>query len=108
MYLRCETMLVGTYIVIIMNIELSVFAFDGQPLSLAFNDSESKLHLEDGRIAFPNPIDSIVSLPEIPPYPEPLHEWYASAQVSETLQAFDRHLSQYWIKRVNELPESTL
>jgi dethiobiotin synthetase/adenosylmethionine--8-amino-7-oxononanoate aminotransferase len=64
---------------------------------------KSKLHSEGGRILFPNPSDSIVSLPEIPPYPEPLHEWYDSPQVSETLEAFDIHLSQFWTERIKEL-----
>lgn len=67
------------------------------------HDSESKLHSEGGRILFPNPSDSIVSLPEIPPYPEPLHEWYDSPQVTETLEAFDIHLSQFWTERIEEL-----
>ena len=37
---------------------------------------------------FDNPDASIVSLPALPPEPEPLMGWYESAEVSQVLQSF--------------------
>ena len=46
---------------------------------------------------FDNPDRSIVSLPELPPEPEPLKEWYESAEVSKVLESFVRdHLTTTW------------
>eukprot|EP00934_Nitzschia_sp_Nitz4_P006377 Nitzschia sp. Nitz4//scaffold79_size90958//417//1344//NITZ4_005005-RA/size90958-augustus-gene-0.165-mRNA-1//1//CDS//3329558189//6367//frame0 len=46
---------------------------------------------------FQNPDASIISLPELPPEPEPLMEWYASPEVSETLGSFvNDHLLTAW------------
>lgn len=51
---------------------------------------------------FPDPDASIISLPEIPPYPEPLHEWYESTQVTETFASFDAFLAQAWADLVEK------
>lgn len=67
--------------------------------------SKHKLRSKEGRILFPDTNASIVSLPEIPPYPEPLHDWYESPQVTETLEGFDTFLAQSWTERVEELQE---
>ncbi|VEU36582.1 unnamed protein product [Pseudo-nitzschia multistriata] len=37
---------------------------------------------------FANPEKSIVSLPKLPPEPEPLDEWYASGQVKDQISSF--------------------
>jgi dethiobiotin synthetase/adenosylmethionine--8-amino-7-oxononanoate aminotransferase len=39
-------------------------------------------------ILFDDPEKSIVSLPKLPPEPEPLTEWYESTDVSTTLSSF--------------------
>lgn len=70
------------------------------------NYRQEKLRSTDGRVVFANPNESIISLPEIPPYPEPLHEWYESAQVTDTLRAFDEFLGNTWAEYVAELNES--
>ena len=49
---------------------------------------------------FRYPESSIVSLPELPPEPEPLDEWYASEEVEKRLEAFVKgHLRQTWQDR---------
>jgi hypothetical protein len=53
---------------------------------------------ENGRVLLENPEASIVSLPPLPAEPEPLHDWYASAQVEETLGAFNAFLEAEWKK----------
>ena len=69
------------------------------------SSSECKLCSSEGRVLFPDPNVSIVSLPVIPPYPEPLYHWYESPQVTETLEKLDDFLAQSWIERVEELQE---
>mmetsp|Transcript_56320 Transcript_56320/g.83728 ORF Transcript_56320/g.83728 Transcript_56320/m.83728 type:complete len:80 (-) Transcript_56320:452-691(-) len=41
-----------------------------------------------------NPDRSIVSLPALPPMPEPLYEWYDSPQVQETFASFHDMLGE--------------
>lgn len=49
---------------------------------------------------FSNPDASIVSLPALPPEPEPLTEWYESSQVQDSLHSFvHEHLTQAWDKQ---------
>jgi hypothetical protein len=43
-----------------------------------------------------NPEDAIISLPQLPPQPEPLGEWYASEQVNATLRGFQGYLTSSW------------
>jgi hypothetical protein len=46
---------------------------------------------------FRDPSSSIIALPELPPEPEPLFEWYESPEVSETLEGFVKnHLTKTW------------
>lgn len=68
-------------------------------------NSKFKLRCGDGRSLFSDSYASIISLPQIPPYPEPLHDWYESPQVSETFEGFDNFLSESWSKHVAELQE---
>jgi hypothetical protein len=42
---------------------------------------------------FSDPEVSIVSLPQLPPEPEPLDDWYQSAVVTERLEAFNEYLT---------------
>lgn len=42
---------------------------------------------------FSDPEAAIVSLPQLPPEPEPLDEWYQSAVVTERLEAFHEYLT---------------
>ena len=47
-----------------------------------------------------NPEKSILSLPALPPEPEPLTEWYESRRVQESLHSFVHgHLMQDWKNR---------
>jgi bifunctional dethiobiotin synthetase / adenosylmethionine---8-amino-7-oxononanoate aminotransferase len=62
-----------------------------------------KLRAGTGQALFRNPKASIVSLPELPPQDVPLHEWYDSAQVAETLESFDQHLEESWNERVEDV-----
>ena len=49
---------------------------------------------------FRYPESAIVSLPELPPEPEPLDEWYQSSEVETSLQSFvQTHLKQAWEDR---------
>ena len=57
---------------------------------------ETKLVSKNGNVLFEDPESSIVSLPPVPPMPEPLHSWYESAQVKETLQGFQETLRKKW------------
>ena len=57
---------------------------------------QEKLRSASGVLLFQDPIASIVSLPPIPPEPEPLHEWYDSAEVTETLGGFNTFLQDHW------------
>ncbi|CAJ1920833.1 unnamed protein product [Cylindrotheca closterium] len=55
----------------------------------------------DGRTAtstiFRYPESSIVSLPELPPEPEPLDDWYHSEETTKALESFVQvHLNQAW------------
>ena len=67
--------------------------------------SKFKLRCGNGRVLFSNVSASIISLPQIPPFPEPLQDWYESPQVSETLEGFDMFLNESWSKHVEELQE---
>lgn len=55
---------------------------------------EVKLTSASGSPLFENPERSIVSLPQLPPEPEPLHDWYASDQVVETLGEFNLEIGR--------------
>ena len=57
---------------------------------------QEKLQNVNGILLFDNPEAAIVSLPQIPPEPEPLNEWFNSYQVTETLGTFDRFLQDHW------------
>jgi dethiobiotin synthetase len=49
-----------------------------------------------GGLLFDNPDDSIISLPRLPPEPEPLNEWFASNDVKEPISSFvHNHLFLY-------------
>ncbi|KAI2511952.1 hypothetical protein MHU86_2468 [Fragilaria crotonensis] len=62
-----------------------------------------KLRSGSGRALFERLEHSIVSLPPLPPPSEPLDEWYASAQVSDTFAALNQHLEEAWTTRLEEL-----
>ncbi len=50
-------------------------------------------------LLFEDPDSSIISLPKLPPEPEPLMDWYESDEVSETLETFVKdHLTKTWQK----------
>ncbi|CAB9523947.1 Acetylornithine aminotransferase [Seminavis robusta] len=55
-----------------------------------------KLQSSQGHILFQDPSQSIISLPQLPPEPEPLHDWYASPEVVQTLNDFNSFLSDSW------------
>jgi len=57
---------------------------------------EVKLQSSSGKILFDNPEASIISLPMLPPEPEPLHDWYQSTEVVETLDKFNLFLQDSW------------
>lgn len=49
---------------------------------------------------FRYPESAIVSLPELPPEPEPLNDWYRSDEVTSTLESFVQgHLQKAWEDR---------
>jgi hypothetical protein len=49
---------------------------------------------------FQDPDRSIVSLPKLPPEPEPLTDWYDSKEVTTTLSSFVHdHLFLHWKSR---------
>jgi hypothetical protein len=50
---------------------------------------------------FSGPEVTIVSLPQLPPEPEPLDEWYQSAVVTERLEAFNEYLTVSWQSGTN-------
>ena len=62
-----------------------------------------KLRSGSGRALFERLEHSIVSLPPLPPPSQPLHEWYASAHVSDTFAAFNQSLEEAWTTRLEEL-----
>jgi dethiobiotin synthetase/adenosylmethionine--8-amino-7-oxononanoate aminotransferase len=62
-----------------------------------------KLRSGAGRALFADQEKSIVSLPELPPESEPLHDWYNLSQVSETFSALNEHLEDSWTNRTQEL-----
>ena len=45
-----------------------------------------------------DPNESILSLPPLPPEPEPLDGWYQSNEVEEKLEAFETRLEMLWRK----------
>lgn len=61
---------------------------------------KSKLLSSNGEVLFEDAKASVVALPQLPPEPEPLHEWYASAEVMNRLRDFDAFLSKHWEDRV--------
>jgi dethiobiotin synthetase len=53
-----------------------------------------------GGLLFDNPDKSIISLPKLPPEPEPLNEWFASNDVKEPISSFvHNHLFLYDIDK---------
>ena len=55
---------------------------------------------------FENPEASIISLPGLPPEPEPLTDWYESQEVQQKLASFiEDHLNQSWQDRVENLQD---
>lgn len=57
-----------------------------------------------GESLFPTPMQSIVSLPPIPSDPlEPLDEWFANDQVTETFAKLDGFLANSWQGQVQDL-----
>lgn len=59
--------------------------------------SSSNSYQNASSTMFSNPDASIVSLPALPPEPEPLTEWYESSQVQDSLHSFVHgHLTQAW------------
>ena len=58
-------------------------------------------HLSDEALQSPlftDPEASVVSLPQLPPEPEPLNEWYSMGEVKESLSAFVHdHIFRRWI-----------
>ena len=57
---------------------------------------------------FSDPEAAIVSLPQLPPEPEPLDEWYQSAVVMERLEAFNEHLMDSWQSGTSSEPLKTV
>ena len=57
---------------------------------------QERLHSASGVPLFQDPKAAIVSLPQIPPEPEPLHDWYNSQEVVETLDGFNSFLKEHW------------
>ena len=47
-------------------------------------------------VCFPEPEQSIVALPQLPPEPEPLHDWFQSQQVVDVFASFYAYLSDRW------------
>lgn len=62
-----------------------------------------KIRSGNGKVAFADPAASIISLPPIPDYPEPLMEWYESNTVTESLKTFNDMLERSWEQRVSDL-----
>ena len=50
-----------------------------------------------------DPEASIVSLPPLPPEPEPLDGWFADVEVEEKLGAFERRLETIWEEKAVQL-----
>ncbi|GKY90896.1 hypothetical protein MPSEU_000062400 [Mayamaea pseudoterrestris] len=61
-----------------------------------------------GERLFANPMQSILSLPPIPSDPnEPLDEWYASSDVTNTFRRLDSYLNESWEGQVADLNSLT-
>jgi dethiobiotin synthetase/adenosylmethionine--8-amino-7-oxononanoate aminotransferase len=55
---------------------------------------------------FADPHASIISLPALPPEPEPLTDWYESQEVQQILGSFvEDHLNRSWQDRVEGLQD---
>lgn len=63
---------------------------------LVRSNSKVRLNFGGGNAMYADPDGSIVSLPSPPPLPEPLGDWYESAQVRETLESFNQNLEDAW------------
>jgi hypothetical protein len=67
--------------------------------------SQLKLRSGNASALFANPESSIVSLPQLPPEPEPLHDWFESAHVRQVLEGVNSHLESAWESHVVELQQ---
>lgn len=64
------------------------------------NNSQVKQLAAEGDVLYDNPDKSIISLPALPPEPEPLFEWYNSPEVHGPLEEFvGDHLVATWRDR---------
>jgi hypothetical protein len=61
-----------------------------------FYYSPLRIQSSSSSAVFSDPEVAIVSLPQLPPEPEPLDEWYQSAVVTERMEAFNEHLTDSW------------
>jgi hypothetical protein len=68
----------------------------------------SPLKSSSSSAVFSNPEAAIVSLPQLPPEPEPLDEWYQSAVVTERLEAFNKYLTDSWQSGTSSEPLKTV
>lgn len=59
----------------------------------------------NGRNLFPNPATSIVALPQLPPEPEPLHDWYNNNDVQNILHDFNSMLNERWVEQTKFLSQ---
>jgi hypothetical protein len=71
-----------------------------QPVHVPILSSSCPVPFGSDALLFENPMASIVSLPTLPPEPEPLMDWYESAEVTETLESFVKdHLTKTWERK---------
>ena len=79
---------------------LETHGYDNAAAIRDYASRNFKMRAGSGKSLFDYPDISIVSLPQLPPEEEPLHEWYTSAQVKETLESFNQHLTTSWNEQI--------
>jgi dethiobiotin synthetase/adenosylmethionine--8-amino-7-oxononanoate aminotransferase len=64
-----------------------------------------KLRSGLGKALFEDPEQSIISLPSLPPFPQPLNQWFLLNETNEKLEAFHKSLQTQWKQYIQEVQD---